>query len=75
VFGHFRNDLVRLLTSFTGSQQLMERFYQFSQLPWHTDPRDLAVVVLSALALSTLAGIIPALLAARMNPVEALRHE
>lgn len=75
VFGHFRNDLVRLLTSFTGSQQLMERFYQFSQLPWHTDPRDLAVVVLSALALSTLAGIIPAILAARMNPVEALRHE
>ncbi len=75
VFGHFRNDLVRLLTSLTGSQQLMERFYQFSQLPWHADPKDLGIVVFSALALSTLAGIIPALIAARMNPVEALRHE
>ena len=59
VFGHFRNDLVRLLTVFTGSQQLLERFYQFSQLPWHADARDLAVVSVAALLLSTLAGIDP----------------
>ena len=72
---HFRNDLVRALTRFTGGQELMARFYQFSELPAHTETRDLAVIVVSALLLSTLAGIIPAMIAARLKPVEALRSE
>ena len=72
---HFRNDLVHLLTRFTGSQEIMTKFYQFSELPAHTDSRDLAVIVVSALLLSTLAGVIPAVIAARLKPVEALRSE
>lgn len=75
LFLHFRNDVVRLVTQFTGSQQLLERFYQFSELPSHTQPGDLAVIIGAAILLSTLAGIIPALIAARLNPVEALRNE
>jgi lipoprotein-releasing system permease protein len=72
---HFRNDFVWAITRFTGSQEVLARFYQFSQLPAHTEPRDLIVIVISALVLSTLAGIIPALMAARLKPVEALRSE
>ena len=72
---HFRNDAVALITRFTGSQEVLARFYQFSQLPAHTEPRDLVVIVISALVLSTLAGLIPAVMAARMKPVEALRSE
>jgi len=72
---HFRNDAVWLLTRFTGSQEIMARFYQFSQLPAHSETLDVVVIVLSAIALSTLAGLVPALLAARMKPVEALRSE
>ena len=74
-FLHFRNDVVRLVTRFTGSRALLERFYQFSQLPSHTDPRDITIIVLSSLVLSTLAGAIPAIMAARLKPVEALRNE
>ncbi len=72
---HFRNDAVELITRFTGSQEILARFYQFSQLPAHTELRDLVVIVISALVLSTLAGVIPAVMAARLKPVEALRSE
>jgi len=74
-FLHFRDDVVGLVTRFTGSRALLERFYQFSQLPSHTDPRDITIIVISSLVLSTLAGAIPAILAARLKPVEALRNE
>ena len=72
---HFRNDLVHAITRLTGGQELLARFYQFSELPEHLENRDLAVIVVAALVLSTLAGIIPAILASRLKPVEALRSE
>ncbi|MDB6169774.1 MAG: hypothetical protein JWM88_2638 [Verrucomicrobia bacterium] len=71
----FRNDIVHAITRLTGGQEMMARFYQFSELPSHIETRDLVVIVVAALVLSTLAGIVPALLAARLKPVEALRSE
>jgi ABC-type lipoprotein release transport system permease subunit len=35
----------------------------------------LFVIIISALVICTLGGVIPALWAAKLNPVEALRHE
>lgn len=72
---HFRNDLVAFVTRFTGSEQAIANVYQFTQLPAHTEPSDLVIIVCSAIILSTLAGLIPAFLASRLNPVEALRNE
>ena len=72
---HFRNDIVRGITRITGGQDLMARFYQFSQLPEHLETSDIFVIVVAALVLSTLAGLIPAIRAARLKPVEALRSE
>jgi lipoprotein-releasing system permease protein len=72
---HFRNDLVRAITHLTGGQELLARFDQFSELPEHIEARDLVVIIVSALVLSTLAGIVPAVIAARLKPVEALRSE
>ena len=72
---HFRNDLVAGFTRLTGSQEALERFYQFSQLPAHLSGGDLALIVCSALAVSTMAGLLPAWRAARLKPVEALRSE
>jgi lipoprotein-releasing system permease protein len=74
-FLHFRNDVVHAITRFTGGQQLLAQFYQFQELPAHLEMRDLIVIIVSALVLSTLAGIIPAVMAARLKPVEALRSE
>jgi lipoprotein-releasing system permease protein len=71
----YRNEAIRALTFFTGSQDALESVYQFSQIPAHTSGSDLLTIVIAAIILSTLAGAVPALIAARLNPVEALRNE
>lgn len=79
VFGfvslHYRNEVIGFLLRFTGGEEAFASVYQFSQLPAHTSTSDLVTIIVSALILSTLAGAVPALLAARLNPVEALRNE
>jgi lipoprotein-releasing system permease protein len=72
---HFRNDIVHFLTRLTQSQSALESVYQVSDLPAVTAASDLVVIVSAAIVLSTLAGIIPAVVAARLKPAEALRNE
>jgi len=50
-------------------------FYQFSQMPARTTPEDVLSVCLIVMVFSTLAGILPAWRAAKMEPVDALRYE
>jgi lipoprotein-releasing system permease protein len=70
-----RNDLVLGLARLLGRQDTLKEFYQFSQLPSHTATSDLVLTVVMAIAISTLAGLLPAWRAARLRPVEALRSE
>ncbi len=72
---HFRNDFVRVFTELTSSQEVLTRFYQFSNLPAHTSTNDVMMIVVCAVVISTLAGLLPAWRAARLKPVEALRSE
>ncbi len=72
---HFRNDVVFFILRLTGQEGLLAQFYQFAQLPAHTETADVTVIIVSAVLLSTLAGLVPAIVAARMRPVEALRSE
>ena len=72
---YFRNDMVRVFTQLTSSEEALERFYQFSNLPAHLSRGDLTMIVTSTIVISTLAGMIPAWRAARLRPVEALRAE
>lgn len=71
----FRNEIVKGITYLTGGEQALVQFYQFSQLPAHTEPRDLALTICATLLFSVLAGLLPAWRAARLKPVEALRNE
>jgi lipoprotein-releasing system permease protein len=71
----FRNDIIRVFTELTGSQEVLVRFYQFSQLPRHTSASDIQLIVICSVVISTLAGLLPAWRAARLKPVEALRSE
>jgi lipoprotein-releasing system permease protein len=70
-----RNDLVHGIASALNRQQTLKQFYQFTDLPAHTLPSDLVVTMIAAIAISTLAGLLPAWRAARLKPVEALRSE
>jgi lipoprotein-releasing system permease protein len=72
---HWRDNLVQLIARFTMGQEAFVKFYQFSSLPAHTAPKDVAIIVIFSLVAATLAGLIPARRAARLKPVEALRSE
>ncbi len=70
-----RNDIVLGLARLFGHQDVMRQFYMVTQLPSHTSGLDVAKIVIFTLVISTLAGLLPAWRAARLKPVEALRHE
>lgn len=70
-----RNDVVLTIARITQRQEVLQRFYQFSQLPSHTAGSDLVLIIICSIFISTLAGLLPAWRAARLKPVEALRSE
>jgi lipoprotein-releasing system permease protein len=72
---HWRDHLVHLIARMTMGEETFVKFYQFSALPAHTAPKDVVIIIVFSLLASTLAGLIPAWRAARLDPVEALRSE
>ena len=75
VFLNQRNNILEIFTKLTGSEQTLERFYQFSKVPAHIESFDLLVIIIGTIVIATLAGIFPAWRASRLKPVEALRNE
>jgi lipoprotein-releasing system permease protein len=66
---------VGLIARLTMGPDAFAKFYQFSSLPAHTAPSDVAIIIFFSLLASTVAGLIPAWRAAKLKPVEALRSE
>jgi lipoprotein-releasing system permease protein len=70
-----RNDIVLWIMKVTQRQEVLRRFYQFSELPSYTSGPTVTLIVVLTILISTLAGLLPAWKAARLKPVEALRSE
>jgi lipoprotein-releasing system permease protein len=51
------------------------KIYFIDHLPVYTDPIDVGMIVCASLAIAALATLHPASQAARLYPVEAIRHE
>jgi len=64
-----------LFMKLTQSEAALVRFYQFRQLPSYSDPAYMVAIIVCSIAISTLAGLLPAWRAAKLKPVEALRSE
>jgi lipoprotein-releasing system permease protein len=71
----WRNEFKEWLASTLGIQIFPADVYQFSQIPAEIVPKDVAIICISAFAICSVAALIPAYVASRLDPVKALRYE
>jgi lipoprotein-releasing system permease protein len=71
----WRNEFKEWLASTLGIQIFPADVYQFSQIPAEVVPKDVAIICISAFAICSVAALIPAYVASRLDPVKALRYE
>ena len=72
---HYRNALMRWLADTFHLELFPKDLYRLNEIPSQTSPVDVVVVAVAVVVICTLAGLIPAYRAARLDPVESLRHE
>jgi lipoprotein-releasing system permease protein len=72
---HWRNEFKDWLASQLGIEIFPPGIYQFSQIPAVVIPSDVTIICVSAFIICSLAALFPALVAARLDPVKALRHD
>jgi len=72
---HWRNEFKDWLALRLGIEIFPPGIYQFRDIPAELVPSDLAVICVSAFVICSLAALLPAIVAARLEPVKALRHD
>jgi len=71
----YRNEFSHWLASTLHIEIFPREVYQFSSIPAEVIPKDVAIICISAFLICSLAALIPAYFAARLDPVKALRYE
>lgn len=69
------NRIARVIEMITGREVFDPTIYYFREIPTIVEPVSIAWVVFGAMLIAVLASVLPAIRAARLHPVEALRYE
>lgn len=69
------NEVAGVIETITGQEVFDPTVYYFNEIPTIVHPFTLCWVMLGAVGIATMASVLPALRAARMHPVQALRFE
>ena len=75
LFVAYINDVADLLEVITGQEVFDPTVYYFDAIPTVVHPIMVVWVIIGAVLIAVAASVLPALRAARMRPVEALRYE
>jgi lipoprotein-releasing system permease protein len=75
LFVAYINQVAKLIELVTGQEVFDPTIYYFQQIPTDVQPLAVVGVVFGAVLIAVLASVLPALRAARLHPVEALRYE
>jgi lipoprotein-releasing system permease protein len=75
LFVYYINQIAAGLEYITGREVFDPTIYYFQEIPTEIEPLMVVLVVIGATLIAVLASVLPALRAARLHPVEALRYE
>jgi len=75
LFVIYINDIAKLIEMITGQEVFDPTIYYFSRIPTIIDPQTIVGVMIGAVLIAVLASVLPAIRAARLHPVQALRYE
>ncbi len=71
----YRNEFLHFMNRLTGFELFPASIYGFAELPAVITPRDVVIICLSSFVICIIGGVLPAIRAGRLKPVEALRYE
>jgi len=71
----YRNAFLHFMNRMTGFELFPASVYGFGELPAVIAPGDVAIICISSFIICILGGVLPAIRAGRLKPVEALRYE
>lgn len=69
------NRIAQLIERITGQEVFDPTIYYFQEIPTIVQPFTVCWIVFGAIAIAVAASVLPAMRAARLHPVEALRYE